>query len=255
MIAFPPRRIVVSYDFSARCREAWECARSLALRFGAALDAAHVRDWLSPDGERLKGCLPAAVRRRLEAAMLERLPGATRSGCRVLEGDAVPALSSLAGEEGLVVRAAEAQGRFGPDSPFEAFARRSAVPVLTVRGPVSRLESVLAPVGDAGLSGRGLELAARAALALEARLTLLQAPVGRFARRLSQARVERLLSTLPSELRAGAVVEAVDAAGARARASGAAASELVVLSSPRGAVAERLLARSHAALLVLPGPV
>lgn len=92
----PSRSILVSYDFSARCREAWRQASALAERLGCVLEAVHVRDWLRPDGGALRGTLTIKTRRELEARMEREIPGPRGSRYHVLEGPAAEAILALA---------------------------------------------------------------------------------------------------------------------------------------------------------------
>lgn len=265
---FPPSSILVSYDFSARCREAWDAAQAMARRFNARMQAVHVRDWLSPAGAPVRGSLTAAIREKLEAAMAEQLPGAPRAGCRVLEGASVEGILSAAreGSAGLVVVVSDRRGACGSvtlGSPCDELSRECPVPVLTIRGRMEAVRSVLAPVDLSQFSEKAAAVAADAAAALGAKLTLLNVSAGGLARKSAAARLHRFVASLPEPLRAAVSpsVEVVDAAAARRLAERSSEDTIVVLAAPTapaaggalGATAELLLRFSGAAVLTVPG--
>lgn len=256
---FPPERILVSYDFSSRCREAWGYAQDLARRLGGAVEAVHVRDWLDPYGAALRDALPAAARKALEQAMAAQIPGVPRAGYHVAQGSAAEGILSVARGRGagMIVLATEGREgvrRFAPGSAAEAVVREARVPVLTVHEGAGEVRSILVAVDPAAGCRRGLELAAQAAARLGARLTFMHVVGGRFAARKGLERLEAAVSALPERLRAAASAKVVEGEPGRRVAEESAAHDLVVLPLRQalGATAERILRYSRAPVLTVP---
>lgn len=260
-MSFPPSRIIVSYDFTSRCREAWRYAQELGRRLGGAVEAVHVRDWLDPYGAAIREALPAAARSALEQAMVAQIPGLTREACHVLSGATADCILSLANARGAGMIVVPTEGREGarrflPGSSAEAIVRGSKLPVLTVHEGAGEIRSVLVPVELAGGGRAGLELAARYASELRASLTVLHVVSGKFSARGALKRLESLLAAMPARLREAVRPEvkiAEGEAGQRVIEESASHGLLVLpLREALGETAERVLRYSRAPVLTLP---
>ncbi len=268
MTALKPRRILVAYDFSSRCREAWACAQDLAKRCGATVEAAHVRAWLRPDGAALSGALAGATRRQLQAELVRRLPGLSACACHVVEGPVAPKLLTLIRERkaDLLVLASEGAGaarRLARGSAAEALVGQSPVPVLTVfERARAETRSMLAPIDGERCSPAGLERIARAARSLGARLTFIHIGADRAAVASAKRRLERAAAALPAELREAVQARlkfAVGEAASRVAEESGKHGLLAVLAgrgaradAALGAMAADILRLSRAPLLAVP---
>lgn len=174
MLQFPPKNILVAYDFSDASRTAWRHAAALAARCGAVLEAVHVEpremDEDSPSG------LTAAHVRTLRS----RIHAAIGAGFKItiLQGDPAVRLLNLARLHrwDLIVVGTHARKglkRILLGSVAEAVVCGSPVPVLVARGPVRPIRSILAPVKFTDYAEHGFAYAAAAAAAMSARLTAL----------------------------------------------------------------------------------
>lgn len=163
MLRFPPRRILAAVDPSSASLHAWDAAREIAARFGAALEAV----WCPAPGER-----PDALR-RLRARLG---PGAR---VHALKGEPSFAILRVARDRrvDLVVMGTRHRPglvRWVQGSTAEAVVHDAPCPVLVVPGPWREPRWVLAPVHGAPYARRGLTAAAVLARAYKARLTMLE---------------------------------------------------------------------------------
>lgn len=208
MLLFPPRRILVAFDFSGRSFRAWEYAEALAERCGARLEAVHVHRWTRlPSGSFVSAGLRAQQRQAIKTAMARLLPDSSQ--LRIVEGDVVAEILRAARElrADLILMATE--GRTGArglkrPSVTEAVARRSPVPVLSLRRGGHLPGSILVPLRLEGYAEAALKVAEEAAKVFGARLTLLHVkdPAERSAglRRL-EALAESVPPSVPVELK------------------------------------------------------
>lgn len=173
MTRFPPRRILVPVDLSkvSRAARAWasELAKDARVTILYVLDLPPVATMELP-----QPMLGVHLRRRLLARLRKNYPEAARH--LVVEGDAASLIVQHGRSADLIVMGTHA--RTGLDrallgSVSEAVVRGSETPVLVARKPPRKVRSVLAPVNLAPYSRRGLDLAAAAALALDAELVVL----------------------------------------------------------------------------------
>ena len=173
MAVRPARRILVPVDLSHIGVLAWRWARTLA-KGGAHLEALYVHETPATPVLGLPAVsLSAAGRARLLARMRKAYPG---GAVRVEQGDPAVAVCRRARGFDLVVMGSHA--RRGLDrallgSVCEAVVRDAPVPVLSVKSGPRKVSSVLAPVNAEPYSRKGLLLAAQAAEALGATLTVL----------------------------------------------------------------------------------
>src|SRR5689334_16095528 len=119
MAHFPPKRILVAFDFSEHAFRAWKYARDLANRFGAQLDAVYVSSLTDKD--------------RLERALAAALEDA--NGVHLVDApitEAIIATAQKTGAELIVMGTAGLTGlrRLVRPSYTEDVARRSPIPVL-----------------------------------------------------------------------------------------------------------------------------
>lgn len=172
MIRFPPRRILVPFDFTEVSQAAWRQAVWLAGRCGASLDAVYTEDLL-PSGVLGFGSsrLTPGLRREIRSHLRGRVGDGAR--LHVSQGDPAVVILRLARtlHPDLIVMGTHGrQGfeRLRLGSVAEAVARVSPVPVLTLREFSGPIRSILAL--DAG---GGLSFAEDVAAALQARLKVL----------------------------------------------------------------------------------
>jgi len=178
MLRFPPRRILVAVEFSKESFFAWEAAREISDRYGAALEAV----W----------CVPSVATEATGLANLSRRPGYRAEGLRRLRarlgpdarlhavnGDPAFAIRRIARERrcDLVVMGTRPRpliSRWVQGSVAESVVRGASCPVLIVTRAWRAPRRILAPVHGAGYAKRGLLAAAVLARAYEGRLTLLE---------------------------------------------------------------------------------
>lgn len=263
MIRFPPKKILVAFDYTEPAQHALEAGRALARRFDAALEVVYVEE-PSLAFER-----PSPQEREETARSLRRRVGPGPI-VKVLWGKASAKLTGLAKARRFDLLVMGTNGREGfarwrLGSVAETVVRHSPVPVLVVRRPLKALRSVLAPVNLTDYSQHGFVFAAGAAAACGAHLTVLHVddktiPVGnvKFA-------LNGLLERLPGEVRKAVKPELELAEGdavERIR-SAARRHDLVALVAHRrgvvrdallGTTAERVLRTSPAAVLTVPPP-
>lgn len=176
MIRFPPKRILVPFDFTDVSQAAWEQAVWLAERFTAGIEAVYTEDLL-PAGVLGFGAnrLTPALCREIRAHLRSRIGG--RAKIHVTQGDPAVVILRLARtlRPDLIVMGTH--GRKGWDrlrmgSVAETVVRVSPVPVLTVRSRGGPIRSILFhdPGGDG--ARRGLRFAEAAAAACAAKLTV-----------------------------------------------------------------------------------
>jgi nucleotide-binding universal stress UspA family protein len=176
MNRFPPRKILVPFDCSARARLAWRHARMLAKSFGCELEALYVAPYYLGPEVVIMDPLPPAEIRRLQSCVEEQAEGA--SAVRVAQGDVAQNILQAAREAGsdmIVMATSGVRGwrRLGRESITEAVARSSPIPVLCARGEPRLPRAVLAPLAFEDYSLPGLWLAGEAARAFGARLVAL----------------------------------------------------------------------------------
>lgn len=176
MLRFPPRRILVPFDFSKASLEAWRQAQWLARRFGSRVEALYVEEWV-PTGELFQPWrLTPALRLQRRDRVRSRIGRLAR--VHVLEGSPIVMILRLARRRGIDLIVMGTSGRRGIDrfwrgSVTESVARLSPVPVLAVRGKARPFRSVLAPVNFTDYSDLAFSYAAGVAGALKAPLTAL----------------------------------------------------------------------------------
>lgn len=173
MTALPARRILVPVDLSPISAQAWRWARTLAAG-GARLEALYVHETpMTPILGLPAATFSTAGRTRILLRMRKAHPG---GAVRVEQGDPSVVICRRARGFDLVVMGSHA--RRGLDrallgSVCEAVVRDASVPVLSVKSGPRKVSSVLAPVNTTAYSRKGLLLAAQAAAALGAGLTVL----------------------------------------------------------------------------------
>jgi nucleotide-binding universal stress UspA family protein len=221
VIPFPPRRVLVANDQSARARAAKAFAEELGGRFDAAVESVTVED-----GDPAAGILAAA----------------RRSGAELI-------VMATEGRRGL--------SRWTKASVAEAVIRDSPVPVLVLHGRAAWPDSVLAPINLRAYAEKGLLAAARVAAALGAELTMLHVRGG--SSPASMKGLERAMAAVRKRFPLSVFVdggEPVQAILGHARAHG-----LVVLvehgagglgEALLGTTAERVARESGAPVLILP---
>ena len=146
------QRILVPIDFSETCQETLDMARTMAARFGAALDLLHVVqnpiiDWAAADTDALQlpnilDQLEAAARGRLAALVTDE--DRQRSPVRLLTrvGSAHTEILATSAEEhaDLIVMGTHGRGMVSHmlmGSVAERVVRLAPCPVLTVRSRTS----------------------------------------------------------------------------------------------------------------------
>lgn len=270
MIRFPPKKILVPFDFTDASLSAWRQANELALRFGAEVEALYVEDLLPGDAwEPFRGRVTPGLRRTIIRHLRAKL--APRAGkIHVMEGD--PALSILSlvrrsRPDLLVMGATSRRGlaRLWSGSVAEAVVHSSPVPVLTLRALSSRIHGVLAPVNFADHSEFGLAYAAAAAAALNLPLTVLHALRDPARCPNPRSRLIRLLDRLPPAVREAQrpriIVKSAPPVEAILETAGE--HSLIVLVARRkslleelvlGTTAERVLRHARCPTLAVPAP-
>ncbi len=269
MIRFPPKKILVPFDFSDSSRDAWSQAMDLAARFGAEVEALYVEDSLPGDAwEPFSPRVTPGLRRRIAAHLRRRLsPGAR---IHVLEGDpalAILGMSRRLKPDLLVMGATRRRGlaRLWAGSVAESVVHGAPVPVLSLHARSAELRCVLAPVNFAIHSEFGLAYAAAAAASLGLPLTVLHAAPDASRSPNPRARLAALLDRLPPVVRQGCrprlVVKAMAPVEAILQAAGE--RDLIVISAHRksfledfllGTTAERVLRRAQCPVLAVPAP-
>ncbi len=262
MNRFPPRKILVAYDFTQRSRQAWRYAQELAASFAAQLEAVHVASWtVEPEGFFIAPSVSEAERRSLQRSLDAELGGPGRG--TVVQGSVIGELLSEARrvQADLIVMATEGRvglRRLAFGSLTEALVRVSPIPVLTLHGAAPAPRSILAPVNLESYSMSGFHFAEDLARTLRLPLTLLHVRQDeRSVDRLSLAAdTARKLWGLQVELKVVARGEPVRRILSEARRHG-----LVVLVAHRrgllrdgvlGTTAEQVLRRSAAPVLCVP---
>lgn len=188
-LRFPPRRILVPFDFSPPSLCGLEAAKSLGSLFAARLELVYVREPApAPLAADLLVAGPphrgdddpdlAAMRRRLRECVGEY--PSERVHVRTLIGLPPGALARLARPAGADMVVMGTHGYYGFEramygSTTEAVVRQARVPVMVVHRRRSRLDlrSILCPVNLTPHSGRALAYAALLAEAVDASLTAL----------------------------------------------------------------------------------
>lgn len=200
MSHIPARRILVAVDLSPVSAHAWGWARALAAP-GAHLEVLYVYEIPPTPIMGMPGpTLSTGLRSRLLARLRQGHSGAT---VRVEQGD--PALAICRRARGFDLVVLGSHGRRGLDrallgSVCEAVVRDAPVPVLAVKSGPRKVASVLAPVNAMPYSFKGLELSARAAAALGAKLTVLHVAADKTRGANPRFFLNGMLSRLPGEL-------------------------------------------------------
>lgn len=273
MPGFPPKKLLVLMDGSPSSMTAWRQARLLASRFGATADVLHVQPWVR-DGVGLGMGYPRATAQRSSSTLAflrRRLGKGVRINSIIGEPDVVAARWAKSKKYDLLVVGTSGRGglaRVLIGSVAESVVRNATVPVFVARRALTSHRRVLAPVNLMPHSYAGLAEAAHAALALDARLTILfvAEPVG--LRRRAEVRkleevLEKLVRGLPERVK---VVcrpryRIVTGDAARRIVAESAGHDLVVLTARLsrligdfvlGTTAERVL--RHASCSVLTSP-
>ncbi len=270
MLRFPPRRILAAVDPSEISVRAYQAARVVAERFGAALDTVYCDD--PPPAELGAYAAPPLdddARRRATAAALAKRLG-PESGLRVVRGDPVRVLLRLARERSYDLLVLGTHRRAGVSrvllgSVAEAVVRDSPCPVLVVPSSLRSVKRVLAPVNEMEYSRRGLLAAGLVARAMKARLRLLHVvtdPIfGMSPQRLLRKRISELPPAVRRDVRPDGEVGESDVVRDILRA--ARGMDLVVLTAHRksllgdlvlGTTVERVLRHSRVPVLAVPAP-
>lgn len=205
MIRFPPKKILVPFDFTESSLDAWKQAKELAGRFGGVVEAVYVEDLLPGDAwEPLQPRVTPGLRRQIVKHLSSKLGPDAK--IHVLEGD--PALSILAltrrVRPDLVAMGATGRrglARLWAGSVAEAVVHSSPAPVLTLHARATKIRSVLAPVNFTGYSEFGLVYAAAVATALKLPLTVLHVVTDHGRCPNPRFRINNLLARLPEEVR------------------------------------------------------
>ena len=182
MKLFPPRTIAVAFDGSQPSYSALEAARTIASRFGSAMELICVEE-LVPVAPGLAASSPRCRRGSIEGlagAAMEVFKG--NWSLRVPVGRAIPeilrrAVPSVAQLLVTGTHAREGGERFLLGSTAEALVHRSKIPVLAVRaGGAFAPRKILAPFNLTGYADEALLYAADLADAFSSELTALYAP-------------------------------------------------------------------------------
>lgn len=176
MYHFPPRRILVPVDLTPVSARAFRAARYVAEKFHARLELVHCRPQLPAELGPYAPAVERAGRRRVEAALRRRMPGA--DAVHLVSGDPGRVIPRLARERGADLVVVGTHGRLGAaralyGSVAAAVMRRCRVPVLVVRRGFRAPRHVLAPLREDADAERGLVAAGLVARSLGARLDVL----------------------------------------------------------------------------------
>ena len=266
MKTFPPKTVLVAFDFSKRSMRAWRYAQALAQRVGASMQAVYVSPWvLNPEGVMIPLTLTPEDRLKLEKKLQRVLgqPGAAR----IAEGDVGGEILKTAKdcEADLIVMATE--GRTGLrrallGSLTEAVVRRSPVPVLSLRS-AKPLRSMLAPVNAQPYSMAGFHYAEDVARALKMPVTMLHVKRGTSQAAAPLRRLELAAAAAETFLGLNVKLKVVNGDPVRKIIEESAKHDLVVLIAHRGGIfrdgllgttAEQVLRRSRAPVLSVPTP-
>lgn len=266
MLRFPPRRVLAAVDASKVSLRAWDAARGIAERFGAALEAVYCE---APPPAELAAYVPAESSDR-SAEVVARLRARLGDGARLraVRGDPARTLLRLARERrcdllvlGTHRRRGAARLAFG--SVAEAVARDCVCPVLVVPAAMRPVRTVLAPVNDQDYARRALTAAGLVARAYKARLavmTVVTDPVfGPNPKDLLRSRIAELPAEVRRDARPEGEIREFDPVREILRA--ARGRDLVVLAAHRksllgdwvlGTTVERVLRHSRAPVLAIP---
>lgn len=268
MIRFPPKKILVPFDMTEASMRAWGEAKVFTKKFGSALEAAYIEDLLPSsvfvsDPKRLG----AALKREIERHLRRRIGDGPKVHMR--KGDPVPNILDLikGNRPDLVIMGTHGRKglerlRFG--SVTEAVVRRSAVPVLSLRGKPRQVRSVLAPINFTDYSDMGLLFAAHVAESFGARLTVLHVSNDPNRCVEPELRIRGIINRLPERIRKATRPRAKVLCGSPTEEILRAASkgeDLVVLAAHHkslleelvlGMTAERVLRLSPVPVLTLP---
>jgi nucleotide-binding universal stress UspA family protein len=265
---FPPRKILVPLDLTPASAPAWRTAKMLAASFGAQVQGLYVQEsFIYPE------LPPSPIEPKEALARLRKELGASDEELGTVVG--APGMTILNWGRNLdfdlIVMGTH--GRTGLErlisgSVAEEVVRRSEIPVLVVRKPLTKIRSILCPVNFQPYAEKGLAQAAEVAQALAARLTVLHvvdAPVYGGAGALKGARhmLADAVNRIPAAVRASVRPKTTLTVGRPADeiAHAAQHDDLVALVAHRrgfmedallGTTAERLLRHCKTAILALP---
>ncbi len=269
MIRFPPKKILVPFDFTEASLDAWGQAKDMAARFGGEVEAVYVEDLLPGDAwEPLQARVTPGLRKQIVSHLRTRL--GAQAKIHVLEGD--PALSILS----LIRRlkpdlvAMGTTGRRGlsrlwAGSVAEAVVHSSPAPVMTLHARATKIDGVLVPVNFTDYSEYGLAYAAAAAAAMKLPLTVLHVVSDPARCPNPKFRLNTLVARLPEEVRknldlsvlvkAGAPVETIlTTAGVHSLIALVAHRKSLLQDWVLGTTAERVLRHSRGPVLAVPSP-
>lgn len=251
MTHFPPKKILVAFDFSEHSFRAWKYARDLANRFGSRLEAVYVTALVDRD--------------RLERALAAALEDA--NGLHLVDGPITETIIGTAkstGAELIVMGTAGLTGlrRLMRPSYTEDVARRSPLPVLAVHADTRLPRSVLAPVNLEPYSLRAFAMAEKVAAAFGARVTLFNAAQDAtgeaVARRDLGMVIGKRVSPVIAEIKVvggGAVDSIIEEAPRHELIVLAAHTKGLLSEAVLGTTAEQVLRRSMTPVLCVPAEV
>lgn len=268
MLRFPPKKILVPFDFSDISLSAWEQAQILARRFDSAVEAVYVEEPI-PIYEG-GGHYYQKDREQLRKETLEHIRSKIGGSADVsfMEGDPARIIQKLARSRRPDLIIMGTHGRSGFErvllgSVTESVVRLSPVPVFTVRREIKPIKSILAPVNFTPYAEHGLAFAAGVAAALKAPLTVLHVGISPENCQNPKFRLNRMIARLPESIRGrcaptlivryGAATENILRVGRE--------HDLIVLSAHRkslledivlGTTAERVIRHSRVPILTIP---
>jgi nucleotide-binding universal stress UspA family protein len=277
MNRFPPRRILVAADLSAPSLSAVGAAKSLALRWGAALEIVYVQHppvlagWVGLGG--MPPSVPSSAvepRRKVEERLRRAAAGFPdeRLKLRTVHGWPTSAIMELARPERADLMVMGTHGYAGLDrllagSVAEAVIRSAHIPVLVVpeHRSVAGNARVLAPWNGRPYATRALRWARELARGLASELEVLHVAEPGLALDWKAASGRRLLASLGTGPDWSLIKRAGDARARIVAEANSGRYELVVLSAHRrafasdfvlGSTVERVLRHSHVPILAVP---
>ncbi|MDD5304518.1 MAG: universal stress protein [Elusimicrobia bacterium] len=178
MLRFPPRRILVAVESTKASLFAWQAAKEISERFGAALEAV----WcVPPVATELAGLESLSRRPGFRAEALKRLRERLGPGARLhaVNGEPAFAIPRLARERAcdlIVIGTHHRPGlvRWVQGSTAEAVVHGAPCPVLVVPRAWNAPRWILAPVNAAVYARRGLQAAAVLARAYKGRVAVVE---------------------------------------------------------------------------------
>lgn len=262
MLRFPPRRIMVAVDPSRVSLRAYRAAKTLAERYGAALECVYCEAPLPPELSAY-GVAGGARGRQVAAELQKRLDGAS---VRVVPGEPARLLPRLSRSCDLLVLGTHRRrgaARLLLGSVAAAAVRDAVCPVLVVPTSLKPIRAVLAPINEEDYARRGLLAAGLVARAHRARLTVLHVvtdPIfGMSPSRLLKKRIAELPDDVRHEVHPVGETAQSNVVGEILRASRG--RQLVVMTAHRksllgdlvlGTTAERVVRLSRVPVLTVP---